>query len=134
MKLRNYLILLIALSAVFLLSGCSIRNTAEKLDAAEHAVEQQFEKAENAVEDAIRPNNTDPATSSSKSHLKRRSPLLSNMPVFPLSRCPACVQNSKGTIEFPTMMFNSIRIALNMSMKFMQKPEKFCHLKRITDA
>ena len=66
MKLRNTTILSVVLSAVFLLSGCSVRDAAEKLSAAENVADQQIEKAENAVEDALRPGGADSAAPSAK--------------------------------------------------------------------
>ena len=62
MKLQSYRFLLVMLLTVSLLSGCSILNTVERLDAAEERVEQKLETAKDAAEDALHPTGKDSAT------------------------------------------------------------------------
>ncbi len=70
MKIRNCAALLIACMCIFPLTGCSVRETARKLDAAEDrlenrleavedAVEYPLEYAENQIEAALRPSRQD---------------------------------------------------------------------------
>lgn len=50
------------LALMLVLSGCSLRDAAAKIDRAEEAVEQKVEAAENAVETAVKPSPVPDAT------------------------------------------------------------------------
>ena len=57
MNLKKYSFLLVVMMIALLLAGCSVKETAQKLEQAEDAVEQRLDQAEDAVEDVVRPDN-----------------------------------------------------------------------------
>jgi len=55
MKLRSTTLLTIFLLSFLLLTGCSVRKAAEKFNEIENKAESKLEKAENAIEDFVKP-------------------------------------------------------------------------------
>lgn len=53
MKLLSYTLLSLTMSIVFLLSGCSLRDTVQKLDEAEQRIEQKLDQAEEKFEQKL---------------------------------------------------------------------------------